>query len=483
MSIDKAVLSECFIETRSDEAYLKEILALDQRLYHHFYDSIQVDKNLTRQWVSFQANKNESNYRWYKYKEAFSANLVEYLILKYEIPLGRILDPFAGAGTTLFLSAFLGYDSEGIELLPIGQEIIKSRITAQSDFSDESLARLEFWKEHKPWKKSVNKKPINTLRITAGAYSDETEKEMGKYLHKIREENDDVGGMLFFTLLCVLESISFTRKDGQYLRWDYRSGRRQGKNKFNKGEISSFEEAISNKLDEIVCDIKNNSSPQGDLFTNVDQSNHGKVNLYSGSTLEVMPQLETLRYNAIITSPPYCNRYDYTRTYALEHALLGISEVGLRELRQQMVSCTVENRQKELMSYNQSWKKAITICDQNNLLQVTLNYLEFKKKKKELNNNGIARMVRGYFYEMACILQECYRVLRAGGIMFMVNDNVRYAGASISVDLILSSIAECLGFNIKNILVLPQGKGNSSQQMGAHGRDELRKCIYVWEKK
>ena len=25
-------------------------------------------------------------------------------------------------------------------------------------------------------------------------------------------------------------------------------------------------------------------------------------------------------------------------------------------------------------------------------------------------------------------------------------------------------------------------KGNSSQQMGAHGRQELRKCVYVWRK-
>jgi len=32
------------------------------------------------------------------------------------------------------------------------------------------------------------------------------------------------------------------------------------------------------------------------------------------------------------------------------------------------------------------------------------------------------------------------------------------------------------------IWVLPQGKGNSSQQMGKFGRAELRKCVYVWSK-
>ena len=115
-------------------------------------------------------------------------------------------------------------------------------------------------------------------------------------------------------------------------------------------------------------------------------------------------------------------------------------------------------------------------------MQKILQYLDYQKQEKKLNNNGIPRMVRGYFYEMACVIQECFRVLKDGGLMLTVNDNVRYAGASISVDLILSSIAESLGFAVENILILPQVKGNSSQQMGRHGRDALRKCVYVWRK-
>jgi hypothetical protein len=91
-------------------------------------------------------------------------------------------------------------------------------------------------------------------------------------------------------------------------------------------------------------------------------------------------------------------------------------------------------------------------------------------------------MVRGYFYEMACVIAECSRLLKRGARLLMINDNVRYAGASISVDLILSALAEKLGFEVENILVLPGGKGNSSQQMGEHGREALRKCVYVWRR-
>ena len=147
-----------------------------------------------------------------------------------------------------------------------------------------------------------------------------------------------------------------------------------------------------------------------------------------------------------------------------------------------MLSCTVENKCKDLLLINKNWEKALNICEKNTLLQEILHYLDHQKSIKMLNNNGIPRMVRGYFCEMACVIQECYRVLKKNGFLFMVNDNVRYAGASISVDLILSSFAENIGFKVKNIWILPHKKGNSSQQMGIHGCDSLRKSIYVWEK-
>ncbi|MGA2584707.1 MAG: hypothetical protein ABSG31_15635 [Tepidisphaeraceae bacterium] len=63
-----------------------------------------------------------------------------------------------------------------------------------------------------------------------------------------------------------------------------------------------------------------------------------------------------------------------------------------------------------------------------------------------------------------------------------MNDNVRYAGEEIPVDLILSDFAEANGLAARHIWTLPRGKGNSSQQMGNHGRQEIRKCVYVWEK-
>jgi DNA modification methylase len=490
-SVDIIEIDPIFFGTSEDDALpnvaetigeigLAEIEAISTRTETRYNGHLKTEYALSRGLVSFQANKTRSVYRWYKFKEAFSADLVEYLLDRYGIKKGVVLDPFAGSGTALFASSTTGVSAEGIELLPIGQQIINTKKLIDDGLSPEEMVALERWSISMPWRKSKGRKEILELRITKGAYPKETLEAMEKFLNSINAESPKVSSILMFALLCVLENISFTRKDGQYLRWDHRSERRQGKRPFNKGHIPNFDEAMSAKLYDIVSDLAGDGQTI-DLLAK--ETKRGDVVLHAGSCLDILPTLPTNHYDCIITSPPYCNRYDYTRTYALELALLGVDEQHLRQLRQDMLSCTVENRGKDLIGMNPDWAAAITASDEHELLQSILCYLKEQKDCGVLNNNGIPRMVHGYFYEMSCVIYECGRVLKSGAPLIMVNDNVRYAGASIPVDLVLSDIAAMLGFTVENVLVLPKGKGNSSQQMGTHGRDRLRKCVYVWRKK
>ena len=458
---------------------LADIERLDAGLAARFRGKLHVESRLTRQLVSFQANKGVAAYRWYKYKEAFSSSLIEHLLRSHGVKQGKILDPFAGMGTALFVAAELGLDADGIELLPIGHEIINTRLLLENSFTSRDFEDLRRWWAERPWCTSIDRVPLKRLRITDGAYPPETVDGIERYLAASRNENERVRTVLLFALLCILESISYTRKDGQYLRWDDRSGRRWGTKPFNKGPIPGFDAAITAKLEDILVDAQ---GPGDRLQLFYEQVTPGKVRLLTGSCLEILPTLPADDYSAVVTSPPYCNRYDYTRTYALELALLDVDEKGLVDLRQRMLSCTVESRAKDLLKMNAAWVPAVQATDGQVLIQSILRYLEHERETGTLNNNGIPRMVRGYFYEMACVIAECHRVLRPGGLMFVVNDNVRYAGAGVSVDLILSDIAERLGFYMHSILVLPPGKGNSSQQMGEHGRVPLRKCVYVWRK-
>jgi DNA modification methylase len=460
---------------------LSVIQTENSALQARFADKLRVNPRLNRQLVSFQANKSKPVYRWFKYKEGFSESLVHYLVNTLGIERGMILDPFAGTGTTLFTASACQLDSVGIELLPVGCEVIAVR---QQIAGRESELRdvLKRWRTEQPWQDQDANWTYPHLRITGGAFPDASQNALERFMTATEVEEPAAARLLRFAAMCVLEEISYTRKDGQYLRWDFRSARRQGAKPFNKGRILTFDEAISAKLDEISADLEPHHSIMP-LFPVTEQ--RGDIRVMQGSCLDVLPTLQTASFDGLITSPPYANRYDYTRTYALELAMLGVDEPHLRALRQAMVSCTVENKEKpglEQAFTSERYQRVVSAFENQHELQRILAYLEGQRAAKALNNPGIPRMVRNYFFELALVIFECSRLLKPGAPFVMVNDNVRYGGATIPVDLILSDFAEQAGFDVEAIWVLPTGKGNSSQQMGVHGREELRKCIYIWRR-
>jgi len=323
---------------------LDEIRQADTRLSRRFVRRTVVNPDLDRTLVSFQANKTENGHRWCKYKEGFSAELMRYVFRSTGLTAGSILDPFAGSGTAVFAANEVGIDAVGIELLPSSADIIRVReLLARADKQRVSVGIDRFLKK-RSWESPGKSLPFPHVTITRGAFPAKTEELLGRYLYEAKQIKDDtLSHVLRFGAMCILESISFTRKDGQYLRWDSRSGRRVGGRLFNKGPILDFTQAISAKLTQIAQDL----AGEGDLFRALSpRVEEGSVTLLVGSCLEILPTLGTSSFHGIVTSPPYCNRYDYTRTYALELAMLGVDEQGFRDLRQSLLSCTVENREK-----------------------------------------------------------------------------------------------------------------------------------------
>jgi len=463
-------------------------------LFDKYKEQIEIDPKLDRTLVSFQANKKEYFYRWFKYKEGFSKRLVKYFLYKYHPSPGHILEPFAGVGSTLFAARELGWNTTGIELLPVGIFALKARIASETIILEKFKKEINNFRSNFKLKENnennVGQK-IKHISITKGAFTEETENYLNYFINYFNKLDDESIKKLFeFSAFSILEDISFTRKDGQYLRWDYRANKSWGKTKFNKGKIYSFMESINSKLTQIYQDLLYGNGD--DLFSQINESesNLKEPNILQGSSLELMPKFKDNIFDFIMTSPPYCNRYDYTRTYALELIFLGYNDDQVKKLRQEMLSCTVENKDKievlkciyRKLNKIDVFDKVIYLYESNEAMQEVNYVLNSLNNQKLLNNSNIPRMVKNYFLEMAFIIFEMYRVLKKGGYVVMVNDNVRYGGQEIPVDLILSDFAINFGFNLEKIWTLPVGKGNSSQQMGNYGRTELRKCVYIWRK-
>ena len=422
--------------------------------------------------VSYQGNLEVPGFRWMKYREGFSADLIKYLIHRFQPR--TILDPFSGIGTTSLVAASHGIKATGIEIVPVAmlaaQGIsLASTQTLRCSFAHTAAELQRHIQSRRP-------PPANCyfphVPITRAAFSADNE----NYIARAREfigsvDNSEVRSLLSLACMSVLESVSFTRKDGQFLRWDGRS--RKSKTQMRKHNIGELPVALDVRFREMIEDmefLEGRFEGMGPEFI-------------LGSSLEHLRDLPAASYDMVITSPPYANRFDYTRTYALELAWLGYDSEGFKALRQKMLSATVENKSKRrwfLSSYGNEHlvESAFGIYDGQAAVQEVLSVL--KTDVHALSNRYIIRMLEGYFLEMAIIVCELARLVRPGGVVAMVNDNVQYHGQELPVDLILSDFAERSGFSCKYIWQLGRGKGNSSQQMKRFGRRALRKCVYWW---
>lgn len=451
-----------------------------------------------RQSVSFQLSKDTALHSWLSFKEGFSANLVNTCLDDMGIQPGdTILDPFLGSGTTALVCRMRGINSVGYDILPTSSVAVR----AKADVFRYDQAELErLIKDYGCLELPDGyTRTTPSVTITRSAYPEDNAK-MIQYSTEWIENSGYSGEAKNLFQLCVLnclERCSYTAKTGQYLSWDSRSEKIIQANRERvereekplpehhcREEIADIKTSVLEELRRILNDIREIQG-KGSLKTDA------KIEFTQGSVLFHLPEMPDQSADGVITSPPYCNRYDYTRTYALELVYLGANEDTIKEMRQDLLSCTVENRPKlyALKAYYDSigqTDRFNSICEtiqSNAAFREVLDALRKRRENKDLNNSGIIRMVEGYFTEMAFLIAELYRVCKDQAMIVMVNDNVRYAGEIIPVDFLLTNFAERFGFVPVKVYCLKQRKGNSSQQMQKFGKAPLRKSIIVWRKK
>ena len=187
------------------------------KLLERFGDRIAVNSDLSRSLVSWQSNKNAPGFRWFKFKEGFSTELVRYL-LQFLPKRGQILDPFAGTGVAPITASSVGWESIGVEILPVGVLIAKGLLAAAA--ADPISFR---WRagELLQYVASAGLADVQTqdrfphIRITERAFPTESEQEIAaarRYLGQCdpRPESD----LLALAAIAALEDASWTSKDG-----------------------------------------------------------------------------------------------------------------------------------------------------------------------------------------------------------------------------------------------------------------------------
>ena len=462
-------------------------------LENRYLPLFSTDDRFNRKVVSFQANKGELVHSWLKYREGFSSILVETLLNDFGLQAGdTILDPFAGSATTLLVAKTRGINAVGIDILPNCHLAWQAKSLC-SVYDIEELKGIYKLVVETEIGQSARKYPHIT--ITESAFDMKVENDLMWYTDWFENLSISENAKILCKLILtsILEDISFTRKDGQYLRWDYRSAKLQERNAIRKGQekpeiggidkgvLIGVKDAVINSLKDVISDIE--------ILQSKYATNSSHQELIPGSVLQILPTLPENSFSSVITSPPYANRYDYTRTYALELVYLGMGP-EIAQLRQKLLSCTVESKSKvallkdyyEQLGLLDRYNQIMSIIRNNAALNEVNVSLKIRWDRGDMNNKGVLPMINQYFSELTFVFAEIFRTCIPGSYIAFVNDDVRYGGEIIPVDTITTHLAEQLGFEPVRIIVLEQKKGNSSQQMEKFGREEMRKCITIWRK-
>lgn len=426
------------------ESYVSERV----RIESHFEPLMEEAPSLQR-LVSFVGNKTVPFLRLYRYKEAFSLEFVQRFLDYFGAkPSDLLLDPFAGMGTALFGAMLRGIPSLGVERLPIAASVAETLplfFTLKPGSLMETLQCLSSRVD------KCSPAPIaDDVPLISVAFDKAPLMRLRQWKTAIEELEPPIRDVFRLLFLGALESTSYASNDGQFPR-------------INKQKNPQPpDEAMRQKTQEAEVDLLRAKT----MWPERDRITWSKPKLY----LEDARHLSRLSFfrtpTMVITSPPYVNRYDYTRSYCLElcfHSVQNFAE--LRKLRHDILRSHIESKVEKTEKPNHP------------VIQEVVGNLGCRP----LNNPRIPYMITAYFLDMEAVIQELGTVLAKDARVAMVVDNVRYEGELIPVDLVLSELAERHGFAIERILVA-RYKGNSSQQMGRFGRVPVRESVMLWRK-
>lgn len=370
-------------------------------------------------YFTFEPSKGKPVYNWFYYKEAFSPEVVDYLIEKYannwtNSDTRAVYDPFCGAGTTMLRANELGMNGFSVDSSPLA--VFVSRVKC-ANYSNEDILGIERtvsemvdgrsgagnaernqkidWQfELFPPERAFPPSNLNALLSIRSA------------LESV--ENEKAANFLMVALLSIMPQTSLIIKDGGVLKVD------------KKKRTIPTKEAFKRKVKAMLADVKS-MARNGNSMPNIERT---APDIRLGDSRAT--DFESESADLIATSPPYLNNIDYSKVYGLELSLLGLDK-----------RITMETRNRSVRSFITS-----SAYDKG----------ELPKEVQEFADK--IPIVGSYFSDMNAVLKEMHRILRPKGVAGFVVGNSVIHETHILVDEIIGEMAEALGFEVEIVVGL-----------------------------
>ena len=350
--------------------------------------------------ASFVPNKKIPIYNWFYYKEGFSRDLVIDLIKKFNIKKNQIiLDPFCGSGTTLVASRETGINSIGFDVLDIAffASVVKTR--DYSNVLDELKKTLQEIKNTPKKKEKIRIKE----KIILKAFPDRILSELLYLKQNIKKIKNKI--IRDFFLLCLINTSTKTTlaiKDGGCIKID--------KSRHLPPVKYMFVKLAKKMINDIDC------------------TRFGKAETQVFKKDTRIFRLKENSIDCVITSPPYLNKIEYANVYFIEEYLF-----LKKKLHSSLRSFIGKNYEK------------ISEKMKNENLKDMLD--DFIGKPNE-------SIIVAYFIDIFKSLENMYFCLKKNKYCAIVIGGGCFDFGVVQTDVIVSKIAEIIGFKIMEIMPL-----------------------------
>ena len=367
--------------------------------------------------ATFVPNKRLPVYNWFYYKEGYARDMVLRLIEEFGLKRGdTVLDPFAGVGTTLLACQEKGLEAIGFDVQPpaVFASSVKTRKydAAKLKESASSLLREKFEPPKVTTENPLVRKAFNRHTLDDVFFFRERIMAMG---------DSDMRDFFMLALMNVAMKCSYAWKDGAVI-------------KIRKHPVPPLRKLLARQIRFMIRDI-------GKLKR---QMSSCSASFGDARMLGLPPS----SVDAVITSPPYLNKIEYSRIYAIEDELF-FSGLGMNPLRSHIGVRDTDIVEEE--------RKVAGFMG-----------------GRPLNSQSVA-----YFSDMLRVIGELHRVCRKGARVGMVVGNGCFPEGGVDSDMILSRMADNVGFRADEVRVLSKRwcTRNRVEKVGI-----TRESLMLWRK-